>query len=200
MEQRKGRMTVDEYLEQSPSWEGRWEYIDGEIYAMAGGRGVHGAVGNNVILSLGTSLRGGPCRTTSSDQRVFVEATGNFFFPDAVVVCRNFQYTPDGQSLTNPALICEVLSPSTADFDRGRKLEEYMTIPSLHDLLIIDPDARTVVHHTRNAMGWLRVKHDDGTVLLSKLHVELPLHEVFDNLESVLADDPTASTASRRDR
>jgi len=180
------KMTREEYLALEPQEGVKLEWVNGEAYAMSGGRPVHSAIAVNAVLSLGRRLTGTPCRPTNSDQRLYVEMTQAYFFPDVMVVCPPWQ-TVDGdvQSITNPRIIVEVLSPSTRDWDLGGKLEHYRRIPSLTDYVIVDPDARRVTHYSRAETGWRLHDIEEGAVPLADLGIELPLDELFADLDSV---------------
>lgn len=113
-------MTVAEYLAASAGWEVRYEYVNGEILAMSGGRPRHAAVIANVAVALGSRLRGRPCRVASSDLRIHVPETDAWLYPDLTVIRGPWETAPDDPiSVTNPSAVVEVLSPSTRDYDRG---------------------------------------------------------------------------------
>ncbi|HEY7375264.1 MAG TPA: Uma2 family endonuclease [Polyangia bacterium] len=115
----------------------RHEYLDGEIYAMAGGTPDHAALAAAVIQKLGTALPPG-CRVFTSDLRVRIAATGLSTYPDATVVCGKTLRAPDDPlAVTNPVLIVEITSPSTEEYDRGEKLRHYKSLPSVREVLIV---------------------------------------------------------------
>jgi Uma2 family endonuclease len=159
------KMTLAEYLAAVETSEERLEWINGEVYAMAGGRPLHAAVGANAIMALGRALDGCGCRVASPDQRVYVEATEASVYPDATVVCGPYRMAED--------------------YDRGAKLEHYLRIPTLGDVLIIDPDRRLVTHHSRTTDGWLRRDHTDGDVVLTSVPARVSVARVFADLENV---------------
>jgi len=126
-----------EYLaleEESPI---RHEYLDGEIYAMAGGTPDHAALAAAVIQRLGAALPTG-CRMFTSDLRIRIAETGLSTYPDATIVCGKTLRAPDDPlAVTNPVLVVEITSPSTEDYDRGEKLRHYKSLPSLREALIV---------------------------------------------------------------
>jgi Uma2 family endonuclease len=184
--QAQTRMTLDEYLADSPGWDEKFEWVNGELVAMSGGRPVHAAVAMNIGASLALRLRGTPCRPTSSDQRVHVPDTGACFYPDVTVICGRYELAPaDPTAVVNPAVIVEVISPSTEHYDRGAKFEHYRRLASLRDFVLVDPDARHVIHLARTADGWLRRDLTDGAVALTGVAAELPLDEIFGELDNV---------------
>lgn len=134
------------------------EFLDGEVFAMAGAKPDHNQTASAALVALGPLLRGGRCRAFSSDQRIFIVETGLYTYADGGVACGRWQIHADGMCLLNPALVFEVLSPSTRDYDRGAKLEHYRRIPSLRHVLLIDQPDRCVEHHRRREGGAV----DDG--------------------------------------
>lgn len=177
-------MTLAEYLALSPGWDEKVEWVNGRPYAMSGARPRHNLVTANVVAALHTALRKRTCRTFSSDQRVAVQATRAYLYPDASVACPPFDFDPadGGMSLRNPTVVVEVLSPSTADYDRGAKFEHYRTIASVTDVLFIDPVGLRITHHSRREDGWFRRDHTGHFVHLTGVKVELALEDVFAGL------------------
>ena len=127
------------------------EFLDGEIYAMAGGTEDHSALAANVIVALGAALGDRPCRVHTSDLRIYVEAAGLATFPDASVVCGPVQHHPPSPNVTalNPAVLVEVTSDSSETYDTGTKLEMYRTIPSLREVIIVSHRERRITIHRR---------------------------------------------------
>lgn len=188
------RHTVEEYLAMDEASEGRLEFVEGEIVAMAGGSERHSLLGANAIAALKAALRGLPCRVHSSDQRVQVETTGMFAYPDAVVVCGPPVPGPP-RTFTNPSVLVEVLSPSTAHHDRGTKLFHYQQIRTLTDVVFVESWAVRVDHFRRVAENrWEQTiyVHLGETVTLECHGVELrvsELYEQFDAYPDVTEDD-----------
>jgi Uma2 family endonuclease len=121
------------------------EYLDGEIYAMAGGTPEHAALCAALIVIVGSRLRGGPCRVYTSDLRVRVSATGLATYPDATVICGELVRDPSSPThATNPSVLFEVLSPGTEHYDRGEKREHYQQIASLQAYVVVAQDRRHV--------------------------------------------------------
>jgi Uma2 family endonuclease len=184
--QPRHRLTVDAYLAATPELDVRHEWVNGEAYAMAGGTPLHAAVAMNVGVALTLACRGRPCRPTSSDQRVYVAETEAFFYPDVSVVCGPFRYAAiDPHSLINPAVLFEVLSPTTADFDRGAKFEHYRHLPDLKHYVLVDPEERHVIHHARTPEGWLRRDLHGGDLVLGGLDLVVPIDALYADLDAV---------------
>ncbi len=116
----------------------RHEFLDGEIYAMAGGTPEHAALAMSVGTALGRRIESGPCHVFSSDLRVRVLQTGLATYPDLTVVCGPTERDPDSRTtVTNPTVVVEITSESTEDYDRNGKLDHYRQIPSLRAYVIV---------------------------------------------------------------
>lgn len=146
--------TEDEYFEVERRSRGRWEYVGGEIRAMAGGTADHSAIGMNIGRALGNALVPRGCRVLGADMKVHT-GDGVNTFPDVSVVCGPLTFHRGKTDLLiNPLLIVEVLSPSTEEYDRSEKFEHYQTIPTLNDYLLVEPEAARVVLYSRRGGGW----------------------------------------------
>ncbi len=141
--------TLGEYVELEDSSIVRHEFLDGSIYAMAGGTPEHAAMAGAIMAMLGSQMNG--CRVYSSDLRVRVLATGLATYPDVTVVCGPSERDPESNShVTNPTMLVEVLSNATQDYDRGEKLDHYKKIPSLKSVVLVDHTKPAVVVWTRS--------------------------------------------------
>lgn len=145
----------------------RHEFVDGEILAMAGGSDLHSALSAAMTGELYAKLRGTPCGLREANMRVHVLATGNAFYADALVVCGEAEIVREirgGDSLINPAVIVEVLSPSTGEYDRGEKFEEnYRFIPSLRHYVLVAQDERVIEVRSREDGGaWTSCEYRGG--------------------------------------
>ena len=173
-------MTPADYL----AWEGeqtdRHEFVGGEIFAMAGAEDRHGTVTGNVCMALRQHLSGSPCRTFAVDMRLRVAALDSFFYPDILVTCSAADLaSPLAKS--EPKLIVEVLSPSTAAYDRGLKFSHYRSLPSLQDYVLIDLDTRAVDSYTLGPDG-LWVLHPFAaheTVTLASVALQVTAAQLF---------------------
>jgi Uma2 family endonuclease len=161
------------------------EFLDGHVWAMAGGSPEHGAIAANVIALLGTQLRARQCRVFTSDVRVRVPATGLATYPDVSVVCGRMQtdpQDPSGSTVLNPVVVVEVLSPSTEAYDRGEKLAHYQQMPALREIVLIAHDEQRVeIWHRQDDRWTLRTVGSDGTASLESIGCELPLAEIYRN-------------------
>lgn len=179
------RFSFAEYLELEEASPIKHEFLDGHVWAMAGGSPDHGAVAANIIGLLAAQLRGHPCRVFTSDVRVRVKATGLATYPDVSVVCGSQETEkedPKGNTLTNPRLVVEILSPSTEDYDRGEKLAHYKRIDALDHIVLVAHEERRIEIWRREGDHWrLDVARGDGMADLTALGCELPLQDVYRN-------------------
>ena len=134
--------TAADYLTWEAAQPERHEYIDGEVFAMAGAEDRHVTVAGNLYIALRQHLGGSPCRTYMSDMRLHVAAANSYFYPDVLVTCSALDLASP-MVKTEPKLIAEVLSPSTAAYDRGLKFSHYRRIASLAEYVVIDLDTRS---------------------------------------------------------
>ena len=150
-------LTPEEYLEIERKAEYKSEYYGGEMFAMSGARRAHNLVAMNVGGVLYNQLRSRSCEAYPSDMRVRVSATCLYTYPDVVVVCGKPQFADNEMdTLVNPTVLVEVLSPSTEAYDRGRKFEHYRKIESLRQYLLVASERVSVELFTRQAGGqWL---------------------------------------------
>jgi Uma2 family endonuclease len=145
------KMSYREYVAAEVEADRRHEFLNGEVFAMAGGTPEHGALAAAMIGELGAELRGKPCRVYSSDVRVRIEATGFTTYPDVSVVCGQLETDAvDRDAIVNPVLVIEVLSESTEAYDRGAKAAHYRRIPSLREYVLLTQSEPLVEVYRRN--------------------------------------------------
>ncbi len=189
------RYTPAEYLAQERAAETKSEYLDGEIFAMAGASRRHNLITGNVIRELGGQLRQRSCEVYPSDMRVRVPATDLYTYPDVVVVCEDPQFEDaELDVLLNPTLLVEVLSPSTAGYDRGIKFDGYRTIESLREVLFIAQESVYVVHYVRQDDGtWIltEVRDPQDRVPVASIEAQLLLSEVYAKVQFDESSRPT---------
>ena len=178
-------ISIEDYLAMEPEEGVRYEWVEGAIYAMSGGTPRHAAVISNVLIELGGQLRGSGCRATSADQRVHCEMTRSYLYPDVTVVCGPYELASDGLSVRNPAVVVEVLSPSTATHDLVRKFDHYRRIPTLQCVLYVQPDDPYVVCFRRDGARWIREDYTDGAVPLHPEGIELTFPAIYADLDVI---------------
>lgn len=185
----KPKITPREYLDGERASKIKHEYYAGQVYAMAGASERHNLVAGNVFASLHSQLRRRPCSVFPSDMRVKIAAMGLYTYPDISALCGAAQFEDEQRDiLLNPMVIVEVLSPSTENYDRGRKFQFYRTLQSLVEYLLVAQDAMHVEHYTRQPDGrWLLAEFDQPTdvLRLASIGCDLALADVY---EKVLFD------------
>jgi Uma2 family endonuclease len=182
----KTRLSPEEYLREERLSQTRHEYFNGEVFAMAGANRVHRAIVSNLMRDLGNQLRGRSCDLSAVDARVKVSATGLYTYPDVVAACPP-EYEDDSlDTILNPHLVVEVLSPSTEDYDRGDKWEHYRQIPSLQHYLLIAQDRRFVEHYYRVGDAWRHseITEPGSVVCLTGLSCQLKIDEIYESVEA----------------
>lgn len=191
----KPLFTVEQYLKLERAAEERHEFLDGEIYAMAGESEAHGIISVNLVISLGSQLKGKPCQARTKDTKVRSgpiprgrqASAGLYSYPDVIVVCGEPKYLDEYKDvLLNPTALVEVLSPSTEAFDRGEKFQRLQEWnPSLRDFLLISQDQPQIEHFTRQADGsWTYQRHAgiESAVSIASIDCTLKLADVYDRL------------------
>ncbi|MBM4254931.1 MAG: Uma2 family endonuclease [Deltaproteobacteria bacterium] len=185
--QPKPFLTPEEYLAIERKAEYKSEYFNGEMFAMAGASARHALIVTNVVSELREQLRRKPCTVYSTDLRVRVSPTGLYPYPDVVVICGQPQFAdaiPD--MIVNPTLIVEVLSDSTQDYDRGGKFEQYRSLASFKEYVLIAQDRCHVEHFVRQPDNrWLLAETNkiEDALHLSSIDCTLALTEVYDKVE-----------------
>lgn len=148
------RMSYREYVAFEAHAETKHEFLNGEVFAMAGGTITHGALAVAVSTALSNALHGRACRVLSSDVRVRSKATGLSTYPDVTVVCHKIEVDDeDAQGVLNPTLIVEVLSDSTEGYDRGAKAAHYRRIASLREYVLVAQGEPMIEVYRRNERG-----------------------------------------------
>lgn len=178
-------MSVAEYLELEDNSTVKHEYIDGHVYAMAGGTVDHGAIAVNAVALLRSLLRGGPCRVYNSDVKVRL-GPRRFVYPDVSVSC-DVRDRANGRAkfINHPRLVIEVLSPTTADYDRSDKFAMYRAIEAFEEYVLVNTEQPAVEVRTRQATGeWQRITAGSGEdVLLSSLGLRVPIADFYEDVE-----------------
>ncbi len=185
------------YLAWEATQPGRNEYIAGEVFAMVGVRQSHNTATLNLAAALRRELKGSPCRVFIESVKTRIEAADCFFYPDVVVSCDpRDRSTPE--YLSHPVLVVEVLSESTAAFDRGAKFAAYRKLESLRDYVLIDVAAQRVEVFRRNAENhWVLYDYGAGErVELASLALSLPVDELLDDTAEPLPDTRLPAAAA----
>ena len=188
------RCTPEEYLAYERQAEYKSEYIAGQIIAMAGAGRKHNLITGNLFRMIGNQLLGRPCEVYMSEMRVKVSAQGMYTYPDLVAICGDGQFEGAQQdTLLNPTLIIEVLSPSTALYDRKAKFGYYRQLPSLQEYVLVAQDQQLVEHFVRAEGGWLLTEPAEPAVLhLPSIGCTVPMDEVYRKVSLPLNPTPAA--------
>ncbi len=193
-------MSPAEYLAfERTQTDARHEYVNGVIVAMSGASLVHNMIVSNLVISLGTQMRGRSCNVFASDMRVKIPATGLYTYPDVIALCGAAELEDDAaDTLLTPSVIVEVLLPSTEAYDRGAKFAHYQSIESLQAYVLVAQDRpRIEIYLKRENGDWLYSVADvpDATVRLDAIDCELLLSDVYDGVTFTSAEstgDPTS--------
>ena len=193
----------DEYLAFERLSDGRHEFLDGYIYAMAGESIEHSTICFNLATIVGTELRGKPCRGLSPNMKIRTSPTGLYSYSDLTVVCGEpLFHDRQRDVLVNPIVIIEVLSPSTEAYDRGEKWVRYQQIESLSDYLLIAQDRPLIEHYLRQPDGrWLYSATADraGSVSLVSIDCRLRLADVYDRISFPTTPPEDGADESQQD-
>jgi Uma2 family endonuclease len=194
--QAQARLTPEQYLAAERAAEFKHEYYNGQMYARPGGSFQHCLIAGNILGALHTELKTRPCGIGSSDLRLRVSPDGLYTYADVLAINGDPRFADDEQdTLLNPALIVEVLSPSTEAYDRGFKSAQYRTVESLEEYaLVSQSEPRVEVFHRQPGGHWLL---SEAVGLEAVCHFEsldcaVPLSEIY-AMVSFSPDDPLAS-------
>jgi Uma2 family endonuclease len=188
LSQEKIKYTLEDYLELDHNSEEKIEFWDGHIFPLAGASEVHNQIQFNCTLALGNKLRGRNCRVYPSDMRIKVPAYSPYRYADLSALCGNKIIEKLGKQdlLVNPTVIFEVLSDSTADFDRSYKFTYYKSIESFTEYILIAQDRPHVSQFVKQAENsWVNHEFNllDETFLIESLDCEIALTEIYENVE-----------------
>jgi len=185
---RKAEMTAEEFLAwEATQMDARYEFVDGEVFAMAGAEARHVMVTGNIYMALRQHLANTPCITFIAEMKVAAADDRSFFYPDVTVTCS----TADRQSLQmtrEPTLIVEVLSPSTAAYDLGAKFAHYRQIPTLREIAFIDLGERRTSVYRKNTDGlWVLHPFEAGEdVHLASVDLTITAAALFAEVDKII--------------
>ncbi|TQV62101.1 MAG: Uma2 family endonuclease [Halothiobacillaceae bacterium] len=174
--------TADDFLKWESTQDTKHEFADGIAYAMAGAGEKHVTISGNVFAALRNHVRGTPCRSYIADMKLRVDKADAFFYPDVFVTCSE-QDAKREDHKADPVLVIEVLSPSTAAYDRGLKFANYRQLPALMEYVLIDPERVSVEVFRRDASGhWVLYPYGpDEAVELASVGMSLPIATVYED-------------------
>jgi Uma2 family endonuclease len=174
-------MSEAEYLAFEEKSKIKHEFMDGEIFSMAGGKRNHSLAGTNISTELNLQLREKDCEVHANDFRVRVR-TGHYVYPDVAVACGEIEIVDNDTTLLNPTVVFEVLSKSTEKRDRGEKLEDYFNLESVKDYILVSQDRVKVEHFHRekNDKWTLQIYTNiEDTLILDSIKCKVPLKLIY---------------------
>jgi len=161
----KQKISIEEYLEMENASPEKHEYYRGEVFAMSGAKVPHVRITDNILTALKHKLKGKPCQPFGSDLRIHVEANTLFTYPDISIICGDIiSLNNDDYNVINPAVLIEVLSKSTRNYDRGEKFKLYRDIPTLKEYVLVDSEAMAVEIFRLNANDHWELEEYKSTV------------------------------------
>lgn len=183
--------TQEEYLELERAAEYKSEYYRGEIFAMSGARFNHNRIKENLSIEIGLFLRGKSCSSLSSDMRVHIPENTLYTYPDILIVCGEPQFQDHHQdTLLNPSVLIEVLSPSTGSYDQGKKFHLYQSLKTLEEYILIDSQNLGARVFRKNEKGeWLvsSIAYDiNGCIEVSHIGLTLQMSSIYEKTIGLL--------------
>ncbi|MEZ4771880.1 MAG: Uma2 family endonuclease [Bacteroidia bacterium] len=183
--------SVEEYFDlESTDPKTKYEFVDGIIYAMAGGTIRHGLLISNVLYWVKDGLRkaGKPCKTFSGDVKVSVEHANSYLYPDVFVVCGKIDDEKNpNHAIKNPKLIIEVLSESTQNYDQTHKFRLYRSNPSFEEYIMIDQEQAIVESFVRISNDHWQIRTYiglDKEIELSSIGISLRMQDIYEDVMS----------------
>lgn len=184
---RQDYIPIERYLELENAATEKHEYYQGEIFAMSGAKGKHIIISKNLMVSLGSKLKGHPCQPYGSDIRIHIEKNTLFTYPDISIICGDMlSLNNDDWNFLNPTIIFEILSPSTKNYDRGEKFKLYQDIPTLRGYILVDSESVIVeAWFVTNEGNWVMTEYN---AIVDHLHlpiidVTIPLSDIYEGIK-----------------
>jgi Uma2 family endonuclease len=183
--ERKTKVSVNEYFAYDEGIQGKAEYFEGEIFDMAGGSRAHARIGTNFTVAVGKRLENTNCEVSGPDLRIELIPGRSYAYPDSTILCGVDEYSHENpNTIRNPTVVMEVLSPSTEAFDRGMKRDYYMSIPSVQVYLLIEqsePKVDIFTRETDERWSFIQVTGLDATLHINALEIPIaiPLTELY---------------------
>lgn len=178
----QSHLTPAEYLALERKATTKSEYFEGQIYAMSGASRAHNLIVANLLSAIHTQLNERDCEVYVNDMRVKVDATGLYAYPDVLVVCDEPRFEDSSlDTLLNPTVLVEVLSPSTEAYDRGEKFSHYRHLESLQEYILVAQNCIRVEHYLRQGQKWLLTEFDElvDIVRLPSIACELSTRAIY---------------------
>jgi Uma2 family endonuclease len=189
----KSLYNPEQYLATERAAEYKSEYMAGQVYAMSGASRAHNLITVNLVREISNALGGRPCEVYSSDMRVGLQASGSYFYPDVAAVCGEPVFEDAHvDTLLNPTVIIEVLSPSTELFDRSMKFARYLKIGSLHEYILVSQDQIRVERYSRQPDDdkWIfeEITDPTGVLVLDSIRCEIALSAIYSRVQGMTGE------------
>lgn len=179
----KQKFSIEEYLSMEEASPEKHEYYRGDIFAMSGPKIPHNIIARNLLGELITKLKGKKCQPFGSDQRIHIASNTLFTYPDMSVICGDIEtLNDDNWNILNPAIIIEILSPSTKNYDRGEKFKLYRDIPTLKEYILVDSESIHIEVFRLNASNhWELEEYDAAEEILyfKTIHENITLGDIY---------------------
>ena len=191
----KKKISVDEYLQFERESPEKHEFYRNEVFAMAGAGPRHNKIFSNLFIALGIGLKGKPCQPYGSDLRIHIPENTLFTYPDISVFCGDFVSSPeDNDTVIQPTVLLEILSPSTKNYDRGGKFRLYRDIPTLKEYILIDTESISIEEFRINSNGHWELeeyRHLSDSLKISSLSLDIPLAEIYEGTKIEVTSGPS---------
>jgi len=182
----KEKISIEAYLEMENASPEKHEYYKGEVFAMSGAKMPHNNISSNVLTALGQKLKGKQCKPYGSDVRIHIEANTLFTYPDISIICGDvITLNNDDYNVLNPAVIIEILSASTKNYDRGEKFKLYREIPTLKEYILVDSESIHIEVFRLNATNhWELEEYDNisGILEIRSIQEAILIAEIYEGV------------------
>ncbi len=179
--------TKEEYFALEETSGEKYEFENGEVFAMSGETANHSLIAGNIITSLNNALADKNCRVFGSDMKLAVERAESYVYPDAKVICGKVEFAEGRNDIVkNPVLVVEVLSDSTESYDRGKKFKKYQTLPSFKEYVLIsqtEPLLETFVRQDANHWLYTLTEGLETTLYLASIEATISLSDIYRKVE-----------------
>jgi len=183
----KQKISIEEYLEMENAALEKHEYYQGEIFAMSGAKVPHNAIASNLLVELGTKLKGKKCKPFNSDQRIHIPSNTLFTYPDISIICGEvITLNNDEWNALNPSVIIEVLSKSTKNYDRGEKFKLYRDINTLKEYILVDSESIHIeVFRLNEKKHWELEEYNDinASLEVKAINEQILISEIYDGVK-----------------
>jgi Uma2 family endonuclease len=183
----KEKISIEAYLEMENAANEKHEYYRGEIFAMSGAKVPHNAISVNLLVALSNKLKGKKCKPYNSDQRIHIQSNTLFTYPDISIICGEIiTLNNDEYNVLNPAIIIEVLSKSTKNYDRGEKFKLYRDIPALREYILVDSESIHIeVFRLNENKHWELEEYNstEAPLYIKAINESILISEIYEGVE-----------------